>query len=473
MSELDLHSDETAASQSRLVRLLLWVMQPKIGLPLLVVLIVLIGPFVNRARRLSLVPEAPPPFDLEAFKADIVPDEINAASKMTAATKLLVREPSDADSVDAAVEKGWVAASPEVREWVGKNQAAIALWREAARMPDMQYVKPGEMRIDTVLPTIQESRALARLARIEASRLQSEGQLQEANDLLLDGLRAAELIGRRGSLIEYLVSGAQYSTITDGLLAIAGDDRATAEFLQRTLQDLQRISPRDPSLQHAIRVEYLWMHDTLPKTSLSEFGAILGTSGGPADNLWNFLYFEGEPQITAQAAGHIHTRLLEQVIHRRCERTKRSFDIFEPDPSGSGSKWSAAEIHRFVETTYFAHLLVSSRTHIVDAHDRNIALHDMLRVSIALEWFRRVKGSYPERLEALAPEFLSVIPDDALCETKQPLKYRRDGSQAKLWSVGTNGTDDGGGFKRSRDQGELDFGIRLGGDQQETKTLTE
>jgi hypothetical protein len=68
---------------------------------------------------------------------------------------------------------------------------------------------------------------------------------------------------------------------------------------------------------------------------------------------------------------------------------------------------------------------------------------DLARVAIALERYRLAHGEYPESLEALVPRFMKQIPHDII--NGQPLHYRRtsDG-QFVLYSVGWNGTDDGG-----------------------------
>ena len=75
------------------------------------------------------------------------------------------------------------------------------------------------------------------------------------------------------------------------------------------------------------------------------------------------------------------------------------------------------------------------------AYGQNAA--DMARVAIALERYRLVQGNYPEKLDALAPRFIESLPHDVI--GGQPLKYHRtDNGQFALYSVGWNGTDDGG-----------------------------
>jgi Tfp pilus assembly protein PilE len=68
---------------------------------------------------------------------------------------------------------------------------------------------------------------------------------------------------------------------------------------------------------------------------------------------------------------------------------------------------------------------------------------DLARVAIALERYRLAHGNYPETLDALAPQFIALLPHDII--NGQPLHYRlsNDG-QFVLYSVGWNETDDSG-----------------------------
>jgi hypothetical protein len=64
-------------------------------------------------------------------------------------------------------------------------------------------------------------------------------------------------------------------------------------------------------------------------------------------------------------------------------------------------------------------------------------------IACALERYRLANGHFPEALAALAPRFISPLPDDVL--TGEPYKYRlRDDGQFVLYSVGWDEKDDGG-----------------------------
>jgi len=68
---------------------------------------------------------------------------------------------------------------------------------------------------------------------------------------------------------------------------------------------------------------------------------------------------------------------------------------------------------------------------------------DRARVACALERCRLANGELPPTLEALSPRFIDKCPHDIIND--QPLHYqRKEGGHFLLYSVGWNGTDEGG-----------------------------
>jgi hypothetical protein len=64
-------------------------------------------------------------------------------------------------------------------------------------------------------------------------------------------------------------------------------------------------------------------------------------------------------------------------------------------------------------------------------------------LACALEHYRSTHDQYPETLEALIPHYVQQLPIDVI--NGSPLKYRRlEKDRFVLYSVGLNGTDDGG-----------------------------
>jgi hypothetical protein len=66
-----------------------------------------------------------------------------------------------------------------------------------------------------------------------------------------------------------------------------------------------------------------------------------------------------------------------------------------------------------------------------------------LRLFCALGRYRKAHGEFPGNLDALVPEWIGAIPKDPM--DGQPLRYRRNADGGiDIWSIATNGIDDGG-----------------------------
>ncbi|MCE9613829.1 MAG: hypothetical protein K8T26_06100 [Lentisphaerae bacterium] len=90
------------------------------------------------------------------------------------------------------------------------------------------------------------------------------------------------------------------------------------------------------------------------------------------------------------------------------------------------------------------------------------AVCDQVAIACALERYRLAKGELPDTLSALVPQFLERVPTDVI--RGEPLHYKRTTpDQYVLYSVGWNGTDDGGtiawtqGEPRRQDIGQGDW----------------
>lgn len=71
-------------------------------------------------------------------------------------------------------------------------------------------------------------------------------------------------------------------------------------------------------------------------------------------------------------------------------------------------------------------------------------------MACALERYKMKNGHYPDALKALEPDFMDAVSHDIM--DGQPLRYRRERNSYVLYSIGQNGSDDGGkpGFKQTQ-----------------------
>jgi hypothetical protein len=91
----------------------------------------------------------------------------------------------------------------------------------------------------------------------------------------------------------------------------------------------------------------------------------------------------------------------------------------------------------------FAKLLMPAFSKAPQRSARTQVLVDETRVACALERYRMEHSAFPDTLEALAPHFISKIPNDLF--DGKPLRYIKNADGAyTLYSIGWNLRDDGG-----------------------------
>ena len=96
----------------------------------------------------------------------------------------------------------------------------------------------------------------------------------------------------------------------------------------------------------------------------------------------------------------------------------------------------------FVHHHIFASLLLPALDKITMKGALAQTTCDEAVIACALERYRRSKGTFPDKLQALTPEYIREMPHDMI--TGEPLKYERTNDSFILYSVGWNERDDGG-----------------------------
>ena len=334
-----------------------------------------------------------------------------------------------------------------MRNWLDANRPFIELWRKGTAKPDAQYVRASELRVDTLLPIVSDAREFSRLVRLESSRLLVERQPEEAWDWLRTSFRMSRQLGRHGTIIERLVGVSAHSLTAEGMMKWANDPQVTADLLRRAMRELQDEQKRTPPLSACLQTEYLSVIVTWRTLWPGRFESTL-------------FNVTGESELNERVFRHVFANWLGQADKPRQQRTKQCLGqfVFEPDPASAKTQPSASEVSGYVHESFKVALLALSVRQTFVAIDREAARDTLLIAVLSLELFAREHGHYPEKLEELVPHFLPAVPEDTHASLKTPLRYRRDVDGALIYSVGENGTDDGGVFEQVED-----IGYRIGG----------
>ncbi|MBN1346529.1 MAG: hypothetical protein JXQ73_27820 [Phycisphaerae bacterium] len=102
-------------------------------------------------------------------------------------------------------------------------------------------------------------------------------------------------------------------------------------------------------------------------------------------------------------------------------------------------------------------------------HFRGLALRRMAATALAIRLYELDHGHRPKVLEALVPKYLPAVPDDPFAADGRKIGYRPDATPPVIYSINSDGVDDGGAFaiheKGHLDQDAKDLPFFLNGDR--------
>ena len=135
--------------------------------------------------------------------------------------------------------------------------------------------------------------------------------------------------------------------------------------------------------------------------------------------------------------------------------------VCESPPWEAVSQWRRGEAEaRITDAVHDWNILAGPMLRTLDAADgqyvRMRTRHEALRLNVGLRRHKAVRGTYPETLDALAPEWIDALPPDPF--SGEPFHYRLDDGKWTLWSVCFDQDDDNGDKTlawNSREDGDM------------------
>lgn len=85
--------------------------------------------------------------------------------------------------------------------------------------------------------------------------------------------------------------------------------------------------------------------------------------------------------------------------------------------------------------------------------DQTEATERIERTALAVAGYQREHGEYPASLDELVAEWMDAVPVDIFDEAGGPLRYAVEDERVVVYSVGSNGEDNGG--LDDRDEGDI------------------
>ncbi len=406
------------------------------------------------------------PVTIEDFQYPSVPDEENAAHflKQAAAT-LFVPPDIMTDFADVCGDLEFVAEyANDVAKLVAANDKTLDLARQARSKSGVEWKFPAQSPVAT--PVMQErsaQRQLARLLSATATYYHHVGDDCAAIQTLRDSLAHAMTVRRMpGPMIAELtaqaIEGLAIATveeITPALRIETESDQAASESrgarpqevrgLVTTLLDETRLHEGWCRAMYAERREALDLVDLVSRGTNP--ATVLGAGNAPSLGPLGVLF---KPMFQTDA-------LLMMDYYSALADT------------GSESSFAAARDHSRRYPSFAsgiernAHLLsralLPGMDRALELRFRGIAMRRMAATALVVRMYEVEHGQRPNQLTELVPEYLPAIPADPFAPDDRHIGYHPDARKAVLYSVNTDGIDDGGEYVR-RDSGDVDWDVK-------------
>jgi len=389
------------------------------------------------------------PVLLGDFARPPVPDEENAASFLNEAAKAL-QLPSgfrDFNEVEAVIESQPDSAPALVSQLMEMNQETLRLIAAARARPaaDWNLSLRPPLATTLILPHLKYMRQLARLelavliARHEAG--DDAGALEACNDTL--GIAAALA---EGPLISHLVSIAARTLAYDGLEritptldirndgaenpAVAGPaSRAQVNALMEALLDeaeWRRTVVRSMQFERMIQIE--------------DGQIFLKGQGGP---------FGGPPVASLTLLMLRPAWVLDTAFMAEWTTQMANALAAANWPAAAAHIPARIKRHPFVDNVahLFSSTLLPSCERAVELSFRTLATRRMAATALAMRLYEIDHGRRPDRLDELAPDYLSSVPRDPYAADDRPIGYAPNASPPVLYCLNVDGVDDGGRFE--------------------------
>jgi len=339
-------------------------------------------------------------------------------------------------------------AAPAVLEGLKSSAAVLAELRAASARPASRF--PVVYNLDNpwgiLLPHLAQLKGVCRRLELRACAELAAGQSAQALDDLTLMLYVADSVKGEPFLISYLVRLSCLKiaarTIWEGLAEHRWTD-SQLKALQDRLAGYDLLSDLKPPLATERAAAILTVDlltcgkynlnnlvdfDTQPPEAGSELtvqvSKIMPSGWFYLERLNYCLSFDSLLNGTIDSA-------TQRILPDRVESNIREFErqLFG---GRFGRKWNLLAGHRIITA-----LLLPALGNVTHKTANTQTTVNQAIIACALERYRLANGNFPDKLEAMTPQFISPLPHDVI--NGEPFSYRRgEGDQFTLYSVGWN-----------------------------------
>jgi hypothetical protein len=369
--------------------------------------------------------------------------------------------------LDHAGERPWTAAEyPQMAAWLKANEKPLALAVAASKRPKyfsplvahpMKDGRPAGI-MASLVAGVQRTRVVVQALSARAMLALGEGRPGDAWHDLLACHRLGRLVGRGGTLIEFLVGVAVEHIAVAGDLALLERGKLEVKQFKARLAELQALPARDTVAEKIDLVERCSFLETVQMVARYGPDYLASMAGGGAsrpDPLAKLFTANVDWEPALRNGNRWFDRLTAALrVADRAEREKQldGLDIELKELRNNATKPGVLQALSNLTLSptdrgkrigdILVTLLVPALRKVQDAGERMDQVEQNLLVAFALAAYHRENGKYPAQLDALAPAYLARVPTDRF--SGKALIYRPGDNGYLLYSVGVNGKDDGG-----------------------------
>jgi len=310
------------------------------------------------------------------------------------------------------------AMAQAISKCLAANQPCLSLLREAAGIEHCRY----DHDYTQTVPLPVERKNCAQLLSVAALYHAYQGETDATMTCIRDGLRISDSLRREPALIGHLMRISFIRMTLEGLER----SLSLATFTDRQLKDLDEMLTRTAGtldLRQAMITE---------RCSLIEMCQNPWRFAGPGSGL----PFRKIPGLTDVCLADTLEYMEKRIEVCALPPTERLQPLRQIDH----------DIQRLSFLHLLTKILTPALTRVAELDLRRQAHVDMTRAALALERYRLATAQVPEQLAELVPQYLERVPLDPF--DGQPIRYRRTNPGYLLYSIDTDGQDNGG---RERD----------------------
>jgi hypothetical protein len=341
---------------------------------------------------------------------------------------------------------------------------AVEAARRLAEYPEGQtQIVPERNPLETRLPQTQNTRKVALLLLLDATRRADDGDSDGALESVRAQINTGRSIGDEPFLISQITRGAQSGDgAVRALERVLGQGEPSPRELARIQVELLRES-RFPRLLVGLRGERAMMVDLCAKLDqgvlhISDIAESLNcTRSTDGYDLHPLTFRHNEALFLDQLTDDLETArkpLHEQVPHWE-SYYKRRQDL----EIGSGQNANALYLSLTREW-----LTWRAKPYVPDKFmfsQRIAAKLNCAVAAVACECYRQGTGAWPSSLDRLVPEYLEQVPTDPYIG--EPIRLARRDDGITIYAVGEDRHNDGGQLhpRHVGTEPSFDIGVRL------------